>query len=205
MKRIVLLLSLSLTFTLLAQSIDPELLNKIDPRLIALINNNSASKSLSLSKIGSVEIQDNMVGVIVKTSNAAALKLNGFDVNSSFGEYATVRIHPDELLSLAKQKDAKYILASRMNHPANDVAGATVGAKALNAGFVNNNQYKGHGVLVCIIDTGIDWKHLDFRDPNDPTKSRIVYIWDQTLTKTGNEKTPQDRNATKFPGTELWS
>ena len=201
MKRIVLLLSLSLTFTLLAQSIDSELLNKIDPRLLPLINNNYSSlKSSSLSKIGSVEIQNDIVSVIVKTRYAAALKLNGFNVNSSFGEYATVRVHPDQLLNLARQKDAEYIFAGRINYPTNDVAGATVGAKALNNGFVNNTEYKGSGVLVCIIDTGIDWKHMDFRDTNDPTKSRIVYIWDQTLTKTGNEKTPQDRDALNFLG-----
>ena len=201
MKCFVLFFNIFLSVTLFAQNTDTDLLKKIDPRLVPLIKNDfSMIKSSTLSKVGSVEIKDDIVGVIVKTDNADVLRSKGFDVNSSFGEYATVRINPDELLNLAKQKDVEYIFASRLNYPTNDVAGATVGAKALNAGFVNNTQYKGQGVLVCIIDTGIDWKHFDFRDPNDPTKSRIVYIWDQTLTKIGSEMAPQDRDGINFSG-----
>jgi subtilisin family serine protease len=45
-------------------------------------------------------------------------------------------------------------------------------------------------VIVVIYDTGIDWTHLDFRDPVDTTKSRILSIWDQTLTPINSETTP---------------
>jgi minor extracellular serine protease Vpr len=202
MKHVVLLfIIIFLSTNLLAQNSDSELLSKIDPRLVSLINNTRSDlNSSSLSKVGQVEVENGIVGVVVKTDNAVVLKSNGFNINSTFGDYATVRIHPGELLTLVKQKEVKCVLAGRLSYPANDVAGATVGAKALNSGYINGTQYKGHGVLVCIIDTGIDWKHLDFRDPDDPTKSRIVYIWDQTLTKTGSEKTPQDRDGVNFSG-----
>ncbi|MDD4690178.1 MAG: S8 family serine peptidase [Eubacteriales bacterium] len=36
----------------------------------------------------------------------------------------------------------------------------------------------GSGVVVAIIDSGIDYTHLDFRNPDGT--SRILYIWDQT-------------------------
>ena len=36
----------------------------------------------------------------------------------------------------------------------------------------------GKGVIVGIIDTGIDWRHPDFRDPADSLRSRILGIWD---------------------------
>ena len=48
------------------------------------------------------------------------------------------------------------------------------------------------------MDTGIDYAHLDFRDPTDPGKSRILAIWDQE--DDGPGPTPTDH----FLGT-LWS
>ena len=39
----------------------------------------------------------------------------------------------------------------------------------------------GKGVIVGIIDSGIDWRHPDFRDPADSLRSRIISIWDTQL------------------------
>ena len=38
----------------------------------------------------------------------------------------------------------------------------------------------GRGCLVCVIDSGIDYRHPDFIRPDGTT--RIAYLWDQTLT-----------------------
>ena len=55
----------------------------------------------------------------------------------------------------------------------------------VHAGAVNETEYKGDGVIVGIFDTGIDWRHLDFRSSSDTTKSRILYMWDQTDASSG--------------------
>ena len=47
----------------------------------------------------------------------------------------------------------------------------------------------GKGVIVGIIDTGIDWRHPDFRDPADSLRSRILAIWD---TAAENGPAPQE-------------
>jgi hypothetical protein len=41
-----------------------------------------------------------------------------------------------------------------------------------------------------MIDTGIDWAHPDFRGTDDPTRSRVRALWDQTLSPTAGETSP---------------
>ncbi|MCX6209552.1 MAG: S8 family serine peptidase, partial [Bacteroidetes bacterium] len=55
-------------------------------------------------------------------------------------------------------------------------------------------MYKGDGVIVGVFDTGIDWDHLDFRNPADTTKSRILKLWDQTITPIIGEVSPSGFN-----------
>lgn len=47
----------------------------------------------------------------------------------------------------------------------------------------------GNGVLVLVADSGIDWKRPDFRDDRGDT--RIRYLWDQTLTPSGEMRPPE--------------
>jgi subtilisin family serine protease len=52
----------------------------------------------------------------------------------------------------------------------------------------NFSGYTGRGVIVGIIDTGIDITHNNFRKSDGTT--RIVAIWDQTLTTQSGETAP---------------
>jgi subtilisin family serine protease len=48
--------------------------------------------------------------------------------------------------------------------------------------------YRGSGVIIGIIDTGIDWRHQSFRD--GAGNSRVLRIWDQNLVPQGTEASP---------------
>ncbi len=57
---------------------------------------------------------------------------------------------------------------------------------------------RGKGVLVAIIDSGIDYTHKDFR--NEDGTSRILYFWDQT----GNGKPPEGfKNGVEYTKQDL--
>lgn len=67
---------------------------------------------------------------------------------------------------------------------------AETGADFLHQGLYNGTAYTGKDVMVAVFDTGIDFRHPAFRDPADSTRSRIAYIWDQTISPRGNEVSP---------------
>ena len=48
----------------------------------------------------------------------------------------------------------------------------------------------GVGVIVAILDTGIDYRHVDFLKTGEIHKSRILRIWDMGLTPTATESGP---------------
>ena len=127
---------------------------------------------------------------IVYTSSPDAIRTAGVHVNSAIQNFVTVQLTGDDIERLARIAEVTYIDPGNTNTINNDISVPEIGASLLHSGFVNATPYKGQGAIVVIYDTGIDWKHLDFRNPSDPTKSRILAIWDQTLTASGSETPP---------------
>lgn len=72
----------------------------------------------------------------------------------------------------------------------NDLGTSSTGAPRLRLGQPGRYGlgYTGQGVLVGDVDTGIDWTHGDFLNPDGST--RILYLWDTSDTTPG--KTPED-------------
>lgn len=190
-----------LFLTVLSLGIQAQDLRKIDPVLGYVLTHpkdETARKSLAglyqveptegfASRGGPVEKRYNC---IVYTANGRALRDSGMVINSVLPTFATAWVTLDQLTRLSYMKDVKYISASDNDFLHNDVARGNSGADLLHSGALNGTPYKGKGVIVAVYDSGIDWDHPDFRDPVDQTKSRILRIWDQTITATGAEVPP---------------
>lgn len=127
---------------------------------------------------------------IVYTKDLAALSNNGVLVNSILPDFVTAWVTPAQIAQLSQLPTVNYIAAPVVDQLHNDIAVASTGASLLHQGKLNNTVYKGKGVIVAIFDSGIDWKHPDFRDPLDTTKSRILRLWDQTITPIAGESSP---------------
>ncbi len=90
----------------------------------------------------------------------------------------TARLPLGRLESLARVRGVIAISASQPARPALDRSVADIRANAVWALRHHGLPIKGQGVLVGIVDTGIDWQHPDFWDTQG--RSRIVALWDQT-------------------------
>lgn len=159
--------------------------------------NNNDVETPELFKLQTVDVFNNKTATldkkyfcIIYTTNPTYLVENGIEVQSILPKFVTALISFNQLQQLVKMEDVKYIDAPKLIMPSNDISVGTSGASLLHNGNLNNTNYKGDGVIVGIYDTGIDWKHFDFRNPSDTTKTRILKVWDHTLTPITGEVSP---------------
>lgn len=131
-----------------------------------------------------------MYSCIIYTRTPEKLKADGFLVQSQLPNFVTALVGIEDIEKLTQLPYVTSVMAPTFDILHNDVSRAQSGASLLQDGAFNNTSYVGTGVLVGVYDTGIDWKHPDFRNATDQTKSRIYSIWDQTLTPQGSETSP---------------
>lgn len=100
----------------------------------------------------------------------------------------TARLPLSTVAKLADDPNVKHVEAARLRQPSLDVA---VAAAAVDHVWAGTPAYKGDGVIMGVIDTGIDWEHEDFDDATG--HSRILFIFDQFVN--GNAPTGFDYGA----------
>ncbi len=118
---------------------------------------------------------ESRVGVILHLDGALPDldAVDGLRIGSVTGRIATARLPLRSLAELAAVPGIRHVAAARVLEPTLDL-----GVPAANVDDVWNGSpaYTGDGVLIGIIDTGIDWSHPDFCNANGTT--RIKAIWD---------------------------
>jgi subtilisin family serine protease len=138
-----------------------------------------------LSQIAGVErTADNVVtvAVAVMLSNDTdnELKAAGFQTESRVGKIATLQLDVDHLPDLASLSSVRKIFAAAFRHPLNDRARQSTGID--NPSGQRIVTQTGRGVVVGIIDTGIDFRHLDFTVPGSGGhQTRIKALLDMTV------------------------
>src|ERR1041385_4684565 len=125
---------------------------------------------------GSINVR---LAVRLADNSIDELTANGFSVGSHVGDIATVTTADNRLDELASLASVRQLSAVVFRRPRNDRARQGIGVD--NSSGQRVVSQTGKGVVVGIIDTGIDFRHLDFTVPGSGGKqTRIKALLDMT-------------------------
>lgn len=124
------------------------------------------------------------------TKLKVAEKALGIKVKYYAGKVACVNLDINAIAPLIESKAANYIeLIEPRKRTMNDTMVVRNRIKPVKMGASPLTQaYDGTGIIVGIIDTGIDFSHPDFKDNSGNT--RINFIWDQGIATPTNVPMP---------------
>lgn len=122
------------------------------------------------------------IGVLVKTkSEVSGTSYIGIPIRGKAGRILSLTVTLSELYQLAEDDRVVYIEPAWKTSPQLDYSVPAIGADVVHS---ESTPILGKGAIVGLVDTGIDYMHLDFRHDSDgdgfEESSRILAIWDQT-------------------------
>jgi subtilisin family serine protease len=134
--------------------------------------------------------------VFIKLADAGAKLPASVEVHSRIGDVVTAVVPLDAIAALTASSDVHFIELTR---PAHTMAGgvgldgaAEVGATLLQAKGAGAEELDGSGVVVGMVDSGIDIYHPTFIDIDQQgvERTRIEAIWAQTMRRRASEQSP---------------
>lgn len=146
---------------------------------------NEREKSLNLN-VGYNPI-DRKWDLIIKYSGSLGNVRNiASRVIELLNEYAIIRITESRIEMLSKIPEVEYI-----EKPKRLFFQAAEGRRVSCINTVQDTRLSlsGQGILVAVIDSGIDYANADFR--NEDGSSRIRFLWDQSLNPREGEYSPE--------------
>ena len=120
------------------------------------------------------------------------VKLTGGKYISSAGDIASVRLTVSAISQLVNKPFVKQISSDIYNFKTmNDTMRMRAFVNEVHAGQSPlTSSYKGRGVIIGMIDSGIDFTHPDFKDSLGNT--RVLWLWDMNLADSANTPQPYD-------------
>lgn len=156
------------------------------------------SNTLRTKSLVKFQGQPEMLSVFVKVQNETAFSLieeYGGQIQTIAGNICTATLPFSSIVPLSEQSEILSINAAVEVKPTLDVARVLS-----NNSLVNDGQsplqkgYTGKGVVVGMIDTGIDFTHPAFYSDASLSEYRIIYAWNQRA-NTGTKPQPYDYGA----------
>lgn len=162
---------------------DQKLENLLNLAIDATESERLRSESLNVG----YDFTDNTWEVIIKYTGALdQVRLLAESVTELFGGFAVLRIREEVLGFLTDIPQVTYVEKPKRLYFALQDSKATSCITQVQGDALGLN---GRGTLFAIVDSGVDYRHPDFRNADGTT--RILYLWDQTIP--GNPPAGYDR------------
>lgn len=128
------------------------------------------------SRVGAASEEVTVIVSLNDGHTAADLKAEGYEVLDSRGGMAIVRIPVNGLEDAASLSWVSSVSVGHEAYAMCDNARTVAGVSDLHAGY-DGHSYKGEGVVVGLMDTGLDINHHNFQDASgNPRASRLWVI-----------------------------
>lgn len=158
----------------------------LDPLLLPVLSGHAAPQLLGpvTGAAASDDAGEPRLSVSLRFSGSLdELRSTGIRFSGSLGDVATADVSVAQLRVLAAHPQVRSIEAARLLKPQLDVTAipthTAVSLLRTRAGDGwTATSYTGRGVLIGIIDSGLDLRHDDFLRPDGTT--RVLALWDQS-------------------------
>ena len=156
--------------------------------------------------IDGVEMIDAFI-TVDDINNLSPLEAKGVIVEAKFTDFITSKIPIDRIVEISELDCVRQIEVSRMARVKTDIASDITNTTKVWNGTDNGlpENFKGEGVVVGVIDQGIDFQHIAFKDENGNYRIKAAYLSGATSggsTVTLNGRTISGR---QYTGSQLSS
>lgn len=160
-------------------------MKKLDPRLRHLLRQRNAPSPEFAERLGvrsspqSPQLP-NTVGVLVRCVGDSALdelRRAGMNINFTIPGAYTVASGEVSLDNLERLGELSFVERVEVTRPMVEELNLSRSETCTHSLHLNSPRVKGAGVIIGIVDGGIDYTHPSFRHEDD--SSRILFLWDQ--------------------------
>lgn len=163
---------------------------KIDGIEIKSLSNSQATKQQEINGLerNLQRLPFSITGTIVTDApleqyQVKQLEALGVEIRSEMDTLNTADIPRDAIDDIAELEFVRFIEPSQPVRLFLDAAVPEIGVGLIQIQQnASGKTYTGKDVIIGIVDTGIDTTHGDFWFDSSKTKSKILYLWDQTDT-----------------------
>lgn len=152
-----------------SQNLEPLLQASLNATKFELVNSPALSS-------GYIEAQDKWEVIVKYVGNPETIfaQFSNSNYTILLGGYAILTLSREEIEALALMPEIIYVEKPKSFYY--EVYNGRI-ASCINT-FYNRYSLSGRGTLVAVVDSGIDYTHPDFLQPDGST--RIACLWDQT-------------------------